>query len=123
MMNVLPDILMVIHLLWAAFMIIGLPLGIALKSPLIRWAHLVGMVITGFFAVIGIYCPLTTWEEQLRWQADPGFSYKGSFLAEQLAKVLYPQIEPWIIRSASITWMVLTILAITVYRPKKERYR
>jgi hypothetical protein len=118
----LADFLMLIHLLWAAFMIIGLPLGIALKSPLIRWGHLFGMVITGFFAVIGMYCPLTTWEEQLRWQSDPGFSYRGSFLAEKLAKVLYPRIDPWIIRFVSITWMILTILAMFAYRPAKKRH-
>jgi hypothetical protein len=127
-MSILPDILMVIHLLWAAFMIVGLPLGIVLRSPLLRWVHLVGMVFTGFFAVIGMYCPLTTWEEQLRWQADPQFSYHGSFLAEQLAKVLYPQIEPWIIRTATILWFVATVLSMflrypgSLFHMKRKKY-
>ncbi len=120
-MTALADILMIIHLLWAILMVIGLPLGLIMRSPLLRWAHLTGMVITGFFAVLGMYCPFTTWEEQLRWQADPGFSYRGSFLVEQLSKILYPQIEPWIIRSASIAWMVFTILAMVFYRSGKER--
>ncbi len=117
MLNVLPDILMIIHLLWVVFMVIGLPLGLLLRSPLLRWAHLVGMIITGFYAILGMYCPLTTWEEQLRWQADPGFSYHGSFLAEHLSPILYPQIEPWTIRAASVTWAILTMITVVARWP------
>jgi hypothetical protein len=121
-MIIIADIIMIIHLLWAIFMIIGLPLGLLLRSPLLRWAHLAGMVFTGFFAVLGMYCPLTTWEEQLRWQADPGFTYRGSFLAEHLSPILYPQIEPWTIRAASISWMTLTVLAMVCYRPGRGKF-
>ncbi|MDF1536379.1 MAG: DUF2784 domain-containing protein [bacterium] len=123
MHTALPDILMIIHLLWVVFMIAGLPLGLYLGSSILRWAHLTGMIITGIFAVLGLYCPLTAWEEQLRWQADPGFSYHGSFLAERLSPVLYPHVEPWIIRTATIFWLVTTVISIFLVPGGKHRDR
>jgi len=117
---VLADILMLLHFLWAAFMVIGLPLGLWLRSPTLRWIHFGGMVITAAFAVAGAYCPLTIWEESLRWEADPGFTYEGGFLAHHLSSILYPQIEPWILRSASVLWGTLTVLTMVVIRPGRK---
>lgn len=113
----LADLLMIIHLLWAAFMVIGLPLGLLLKSPTLRWVHFWGMAITAFFAAAGMYCPLTVWEETLRWGADRSFSFEGGFLAHHLSSILYPQIEPWILRSASVFWGVLTLVSMAVRWP------
>jgi hypothetical protein len=116
-MIMMADLLMIIHFLWAVFMVIGLPLGLLLRSPALRWAHFIGMAVTAFFAATGMYCPLTTWEEMLRLKSDPGFTYGGSFLARVLSTVLYPEIEPWIIRSLSVVWGALTLMAMTLKYP------
>lgn len=115
------DILMIIHLLWAAFMVIGLPLGLLLKSPTLRWVHFWGMAATAFFAAAGMYCPLTVWEESLRWEADRNFSFDGGFLAQHLSSILYPKIEPWVLRSASVFWGALTVLAMVVIKPGRRK--
>jgi len=115
------DILMIIHFLWAAFMVIGLPLGLWLRSPVLRWVHFGGMVFTAFFAATGMYCPLTVWEEALRWQADNNFHFEGGFLAHYLSPILYPQIEPWILRGVSVTWGMLTVLAMVVVKTGKRQ--
>ena len=112
---------MIIHFLWAAFMVIGLPLGLYLRSPVVRWAHFSGMALTAFFAATGMNCPLTVWEENLRGGTDPGFTYGGSFLANHLSFILYPQIQPWILRSASVFWGALTVMAMMVVRPGKKK--
>jgi hypothetical protein len=117
----LPDILMLLHFLWAAFMVIGLPLGLWLRSPTLRWIHFGGMAITAIIAAAGLYCPLTVWEETLRWEADRSFSFEEGFLAHHLSSILYPQIEPWILRSASVLWGTLTALAMVVVRPGRKR--
>jgi hypothetical protein len=114
------DLLMIIHFLWTAFMVIGLPLGLYLRSPVVRWAHFSGMALTAFFAATGMYCPLTVWEENLRWGTDPGFTYGGSFLANHLSSILYPQIQPWILRSASVFWGALTVMAMMVIKPVRK---
>ena len=111
------DLLMILHFLWVLFMILGLPLGLYLGSPALRWAHFSGMLLTAFFAATGMYCPLTTWEEALRWQGDPGFSYGESFLARHLAPVLYPRIQPWVIRAASLAWGLVTLLSMVLKKP------
>ena len=116
-MTNLADTLMVIHFLWAAFMVLGLPLGLILRSPALRWAHLAGMLITAFFAVTGMYCPLTVWEETLRWETDPGFTHEGSFLARHLSGILYPRVDPWVVRGASVAWGFLTLLFMVVKWP------
>jgi hypothetical protein len=115
------DLLMIIHFLWAAFMVIGLPLGLWLRSAALRWVHFWGMALTALFAATGMYCPLTVWEEWLRWKTDPGFSFEESFLAHHLSSILYPQIEPWMLRSASVFWGALTVLAMVVVRPGREK--
>jgi hypothetical protein len=120
-MIIMADILMIIHFLWAAFMVIGLPLGLYLRSPALRWTHFIGMAVTALFAASGRYCPLTVWEEALRWKTDPGFTYEGSFLANHLSSILYPQIQPWILRGASVFWVALTILAMTLVKPGRRR--
>ena len=127
-MNFLADTLMLIHFLWVVFMIVGLPLGIALRSPVLRWAHCIGMLITAFFASAGMYCPLTTWEEGLRRAADPAFTYRGSFLARHLGPILYPDLSPAVIRSVSVAWFALTLIAMAVWKPgrtsrKKSKVR
>lgn len=111
---------MIIHFLWAAFMVIGLPLGLILRSPALRWIHFWGMMITTFIAAVGMYCPLTVWEEMLRWKTDQSFHFNGGFLAHYLSSILYPQIEPWVLRGASILWGALTVLAMVVIKPKRK---
>jgi len=119
-MNFLADLLMIIHFLWAAFLLIGLPLGLWLRSPTFRWIHFGGMMATALFAATGMYCPLTVWEETLRWKTDPGFTYEGSFLANHLSSILYPQIQPWILRSVSVFWGALTVVTMMVVKPVRK---
>jgi hypothetical protein len=114
------DLIVIVHFLWVLFMVLGMPLGLWLQSPAFRWIHFGGMTATAFLAAAGWDCPLTVWEEALRRGADPGFSYGGSFLARHLSPILYPQIEPWILRSASVFWGALTILTMVMIKPEKR---
>ncbi len=120
-MTITADILMIIHLLWVIFMILGLPLGLLLRSPTLRWIHFAGMTVTALIAAVGIFCPLTTWEEQLRRAADPYFSFEGSFLARHLGPILYPDISAAVLRWVSVGWGVLTVVSMVLWRPGKER--
>lgn len=116
----LADIIMLLHFLWVIFMILGLPLGLMLGSPTLRWIHFAGMTVTSLIAAAGIFCPLTAWEEQLRRVADPYFSFEGSFLARHLRPILYPNISPALLRWASVGWGVLTVASMVAWRPGKR---
>jgi hypothetical protein len=113
----LADLLMIIHFLWVLFMVLGLPLGLWFGSAILRWFHFIGMVLTAFFAASGMDCPLTAFEETLRRMADPEFTYSGSFLARSLSNLLYPQMDPWIIRALTVVWGLLTLVFIIVRPP------
>lgn len=117
----LADLLMILHFLWVAFMILGLPLGLFFRSPALRWTHFIGMSVTAFFAISGFFCPLTVWEEELRGRAVPGFGSSGSFLANHLSAVLYPAVEAWVTRAASAIWGGITLLAMVLLPPGLRR--
>ncbi|TNF45919.1 DUF2784 family protein [bacterium] len=111
------DLLLVIHALWVLFMIIGLPLGVLLRSPAIRWIHFLGMSATALFAAMGVYCPLTILEEGARQTGDPGFSYGGSFLVRHLSPILYPDLSPALLRRISVGWFLITVLSMILWKP------
>jgi len=117
----LADILMLLHFLWVLFMVVGLPLGLLLRSPAIRWIHFLGMSATALFAASGVYCPLTIWEEGARQAGDPEFSYGGSFLTRHLGPILYPDISPAALRGASVGWFFITVISMIVWKPEVKK--
>ncbi len=119
----LADLIMIVHLAWVIFMIVGLPLGLLVKSPTLRWIHFIGMMVTGTFAALGMYCPLTIWEEGLRRAIQPDFSYGGSFLARHLGPILYPDISPALLNRASMFWGLLTLASMIIWKPKVPSFR
>jgi hypothetical protein len=110
------DALMIAHFLWAAFMVLGLPLGLASRSARLRRGHFAGMMLTVLFVLLGSYCPLTIWEEELRRTAGAAdFSYGGSFLARVLGPILYPDLSPRIINGVSLLWALLTAACLVFF--------
>ena len=123
MKPLLADILMVMHFLWASFMVIGLPLGLLMRSRTLRWIHFAGMSVTAFIAAVNAYCPLTIWEEILRWDSEYEFAHRGNFLANHLSNILYPNVEPSIIRLGTVLWGVATLLAMILIPPGRHTHR
>ncbi len=117
MKPILADLLMVLHFLWAAFMVLGLPIGLLVRSRALRWTHFAGMLATSLVAATCAFCPLTLAEEFLHRYSDPGFTYRGSFLAHHISRVLYPGLEPWVLRAATIAWGASTCLAMVIVPP------
>ena len=118
----LADTLMVIHFLWAAFMVIGLPVGILSGSRVLRWVHFIGMSTTALIAAVNTYCPLTLWEDLLRWEGNPAARQGGNFLARHLSHILYPDVEPWFIRTATVIWGLATLLAMVLVPPGRKAF-
>lgn len=91
MFYIAADALLILHLLWVLFMIVGFPLALILRSPGLRLIHALGLVSYLLLAALNWYCPLTEWETALRRMDDPAFSYHGSFLAAWAEKIIYVQ--------------------------------
>jgi hypothetical protein len=97
------DLLLITHLGFVAFVIVGLVLILCggycgwrwIRNPWFRAAHLAGIVLVAVQAWCGVICPLTTLEMHLRERAGDQ-TYEGSFIAHWLQKLLYYEAPPWV---------------------------
>lgn len=122
------DCLVVVHLLWICFMLLGCLVGVVglWKRQWLDWMwfrtlHLIGIAFVAVLIAINQPCPLTTWESSLRQQHDPLTAYPGSFIVHYLERVVYPDVDPVII---SIPTIILALMTVGLYfwRPP-ERLR
>lgn len=85
--RVLADIVVVVHLGFVAFVVLG---GFAaIRWPRIAWIHLPCAAWGAWISVAGWICPLTPLEHRLRVAADAG-AYTGGFVEHYLLPLLYP---------------------------------
>ena len=83
----LADLLVVIHLLFVAFVVAG---GFLLvRWPRLAWLHLPAATWGAFIEFSGGVCPLTPLENHLR-ALGGGATYGGDFVERYLLPVLYP---------------------------------
>jgi len=128
--RLLADIVLLLHLAYAAFVVLGFLAILAapltrwgwVRNRSLRWAHALAMGFVGLEAAIGMACPLTVWEFALRRQAGSG-AEEGDFIARLAAKLLYYHFPPWVFTSA---YLALTLLAVLLWfwvppRPRRQR--
>lgn len=84
---VLADTLVLVHLLFVAFVLAG---GLLLlRWPRLAWIHLPAATWGAAIEFAGGICPLTPLENTLRAQAGEA-AYRGGFVEHYLLPVLYP---------------------------------
>lgn len=97
------DIILIIHFLFVLFVVLSLLLIFIGKFRKWRWvknfwfrvSHLAAIGIVVLQSWLGIVCPLTTWEMELRQKAEE-VVYQESFIAYWLNKILYYQAPWWV---------------------------
>lgn len=99
----LADVVLVIHVLIAAFNVFSLPLiwigawcrWLFVRNPWFRFTHvgLMGFVLAE--TLLGAMCPLTIWENQLRVISGEGGGPGASFIGYWLGRLLYFECAPW----------------------------
>jgi hypothetical protein len=90
-------LLLLIHVAYVAFVVFGLGVvwlgawrGWAfVRNFWFRVAHLAAIGVVAAESMVGLVCPLTTWEDRLRRMAGGEERYEGSFLQHWLHRVLY----------------------------------
>lgn len=88
---------------------------------LFRTVHVGGILFVSILAVLGQYCPLTLWENTLRAKHDPSLVYAGSCIIHYVQKLLYPNINPLIIRAVTTFITIFSIVVFIVKPPTKIR--
>ncbi len=85
--RVAADAVVVVHLLFIAFVIGGSLL--TWRWPKIAWVHIPVAVYGALVEFVGFTCPLTPLENYLRRRSGES-GYRGGFIAHYLVKVIYP---------------------------------
>lgn len=121
------DVIVVVHLLYMAFVIVGqlaIVLGAVLRWEWIRnvWfrrLHLLAISIVAVQAILGIACPLTVWERNLRLLAGQPVGNE-SFVARLVHSVLFYEFEPWVFTTCYVVFALL-VLGTYIWVPPRRR--
>ena len=122
MMNHSNPILLVVHFLWAVWMVAGVVLAVLgfrfrvfWRFRVLRTAHLIGLLAT---ATVPLWnqgiCPLTEWEWQ--GEAAAGAANGESFIIRLLHDILYLDVSPTVL-SVTIARGAVVTLGIYVWHP------
>ena len=122
----LADLIVVLHLGYVLFVIVGLVLiwlGVALRwgwvrRPAFRVPHLVCTLIVPVEALIGYVCPLTTWEHELRRRAGQ-HPEEISFMGRLARDLLFYEAPQWVFTLCYVAFglvVVATFLCVPMRR-------
>lgn len=97
------DAVLVTHVLFVGFVVLGLILVFAgkflrwqwVRNPWFRIVHGLAIGVVVLQSWFGVICPLTIWEMQLRSKSGQA-GYDGSFIAHWLNQLLYYQAPAWV---------------------------
>jgi hypothetical protein len=99
----LADVIVVVHAAYIAFVLFGLLAvlaGLALRWKWVRnfWfraVHVLMILIVVVQALVGVRCPLTILEKQLRLKAGEA-TYTGSFIGHWVHELIFYRGPPWV---------------------------
>ena len=124
---VLADAVLVLHVAFVAFVIIGLLL--VWIGWLRRWAfvrnfwfratHLAAIGVVATESVAGIVCPLTSWENQLRFLAGGEVYYQGSFIQHWLHRVMFFDCGERIFTMSYVAFFLFVALSLWLVPPRR----
>lgn len=97
------DGILVLHVLFVAFVVFGLVLILIGRQRRWSWVrnhwfrvlHLAAILVVVIQAWLGAICPLTSWEMALRARAGDSV-YPGAFVAHWLQAILYYDVPAWV---------------------------
>ena len=124
--HVAADLVLFAHVLFVAFVVLGLFLIVAgklrswawVRNPWFRFAHLVSIGVVVLQSWFGVICPLTTWEMALRQKAGEAV-YAGAFIEYWLEAILYYRAPEWVFMLAYTVFGALVIASWFWVRPRR----
>lgn len=119
------DVILILHVSIAAFVVFGLLLILLgkfrrwswIRNPGFRIAHAAAIGVITLQSWLGIHCPLTILEKLLR--ADAGSAvYSGSFVAHMLGNILYYRLPEWVFVACYSAFFVAVVACWIWVRPR-----
>jgi hypothetical protein len=124
--RLLSDLILILHTGFIAFVLFGLVvvwLGIALRWQWVRnfyfrAAHLLAIGYVVAQAWLGVACPLTIWENDLRVRGGQSAYGEGGFIAHWLHRLIFFNAEPWVFTTC-YTVFGLLVVGTLVFGPPR----
>ncbi len=122
MESLLADIVLIVHFLFVAFVVGGLALiwiGAAsgwawVRNFWFRVAHLAAIVFVAGEALVGVWCPLTIWEDALR-----GVHADKSFVARWIHRLIFYDFPGWMFTVAYVLFALVVAASWWLVRPTR----
>tara|TARA_R110002110_G_scaffold3754_1_gene19525 strand:- start:53427 stop:53828 length:402 start_codon:yes stop_codon:yes gene_type:complete len=119
------DTLLALHVLFVAFVVSGLVfifIGKVLswhwvRNPWFRVLHLLGIGVVVLQSWLGLICPLTVWEMELRSKAGE-HAYDVSFIAYWLNELLYYDAPAWVFILCYTVFGLVVLSSWFLVRPR-----
>ena len=127
MYGYLADGVVIFHVLYVAYVLIGQQAIIVAapfkwlwaRNPWFRFTHLAAIGIVAVEAIMGWRCPLSTWEEQLRLMGGQTFDSSMSFMGRIFHNLLFIDGMPeGFFTVLHLSMMVLVAQGLVMYPPR-----
>lgn len=120
----LADIVLVVHFAFVLFVVGGFALiwiGAAagwtwVRNFWFRMAHLGAIVFVAAEAIVGIWCPLTIWEAELR-----GMQAQKGFIAQWIHRLMFYDFPPWVFTTAYVSFALVVALTMWLIPPAPRK--
>ena len=106
--RILADITILFHIVWILFIVFGIIF--AFRKSRIAFLHIAGLLFSLLLNLAGWYCPLTYLENYLRVIGESNNDYSGSFIANYLSYLIYPDLPEFYIRIGGILFVVINLV-------------
>lgn len=122
------DLVILAHVGYVLFVLLGqlaILLGAVLRWEWIRnfWfraTHFAMIAVVVFEALLGIVCPLTEWEQQLR-AAGGGTVQEGSFIGRLMHNLLFVEVSPTVLTVCYVLFGLLVLICLAWVPPRRPR--
>jgi hypothetical protein len=91
-----------------------------IRNPTFRIIHLASVVVVAVEALIGVLCPLTDWEYQLRLLAGQTVEEEIPFMARLVRRVIFYDFPAWIFTLTYILFALLVAATLLLVPPRKK---
>ncbi|MBN2218556.1 MAG: DUF2784 domain-containing protein [Pirellulales bacterium] len=127
--QLLADAIVVLHAGYVAFVLFGVPAillgawrgwGFA-RNFWFRMIHLFMIGVVALEAIVGVMCPLTDWEIQLRRAAGQSFE-QGSFVGRLAHRLIFVDASPEVLTLGYILFAVVVMVMFVAIRPRRPRF-
>jgi hypothetical protein len=123
--RILADVVVVVHAAFVGFVALGMVAtvaGLVLRWAWVRnfWFRILHLAAIGFVAIqslLGVMCPLTVLENQLRMRAGQEI-YPGAFIGYWAHRLIFFHAEPWVFSAGYVLFGLAVLVTFALAPPR-----